>query len=634
MKQAFKEAYERELALLKERAAQFQSDFPGVASRLGGLLEENLDPSVAGLLEGAAFMAARVQLNIDQQFRTFSREMLDQVCPDATAPLPAAMLVQADPPGKPEDLVAGRRLNIGDYIEATFQQEDQRRITCRFRLAEPLDFWPVEIPDAIYHDRTTPLTALGIEAAPDTTAALVFTLRRTDAKALSDLAAPDLTVHFGGSLRDASALYEQAFCRVTRMSLVWEDELGDPVTRTVPRDRLAQIGFDPDAPLFGRDERLFPGFSTLLEYFAFPRKFLGLRLMELRETLRGIPASSVRVVLELDRPDPHLVSHFAPDMLRLFCTPAVNLFADDAKPIALDKRQHRLPVRPNRPPITHYEVQRITSVRAQYEGDRDKVEVLPLYAVPATDLTPRQTLYYTAHTERRGLSAQELRQGGTRYRYEGTDTWLTLYEPPEGDHASHLFVSTLCSNRHLPEILPMGDATFHLMEDRTVRMTCIAGPSEPREALAEIESEAPHRMSAGDNYWRLISVLSMSYRGFLGPDGSGNVDALRETLRLFSDVSHQLSETQINGITAMQAAPCIRTVRRAEGYLPTRGTRITLTFDENVFDTGGIVTLSAVLDRFFADSAAVNTFTETVAVNRKGTEIKRWPPRGGSGPLL
>ena len=79
MKRAFRDAYNRELAILKERSTEFAADYPGIADRLGGLIEENLDPALQGLLEGSAFLAARVQLNIEEQFRTFTEELLDQV---------------------------------------------------------------------------------------------------------------------------------------------------------------------------------------------------------------------------------------------------------------------------------------------------------------------------------------------------------------------------------------------------------------------------------------------------------------------------------------------------------------------------------------------------------------------------
>lgn len=638
MKQAFKDAYERELLILKERASQFARDHPGLADRLGGLLEENLDPSIAGLLEGSAFMAARVQLNIDQQFRTFSSELLEQVSPNMCAPLPSAMMVQGDPPDKPSELVEGRTIHEGAYIEATFS-EATRRVTCRFRLAEPITFRPLKIAAANYHDTATPLNALGCDGSGmaegvRTAAGLVITLTRTDGAPLDGLPCDVLPIHFCGPMQEATNLYAQIFSNLARVSLRWEDDMGTPTFRRLPIEAIEQVGFDDEFPLYGADDRQFAGILTLLEYFSFPRKFLGFRIRDLGKYLSGIQPNTVQIVFEFDAPNSHLSSHFAAENLKLFCAPAVNLFEDNAKPITLNNRHHKVIVAPNRTPITNYEVQRITSVSAQYQGTRDKVDVLPLYGIPPVGSSPRDALYYTAKREQRGLTQQERRAGGTRFRYEGTETWLTYYEPPDQEPAHLLFVRTLCSNRHLPEILPIAETPFHLLDDRMVIMRPQGPPTPPREAVAEVETEAPHRMRAGDNYWRLISLLSLSYRGFISADGKGNVEALREVLRLFSNVSDQLSEAQINALSKVTAAPCVRTIKRPDGYHPARGLEITLTFDDAIMEPATMITLGATLDRFLADYASINTFTQCVIANLKGKVLKTWPPRSGSGPLL
>ena len=59
MNREFLKFYNQELAILREQAAEFAQEYPGVAERLGGLLEDNLDPMIGGLLEGAAFLAAQ-----------------------------------------------------------------------------------------------------------------------------------------------------------------------------------------------------------------------------------------------------------------------------------------------------------------------------------------------------------------------------------------------------------------------------------------------------------------------------------------------------------------------------------------------------------------------------------------------
>jgi type VI secretion system protein ImpG len=62
MNREFLDFYNRELSLLYEQAGEFAEQYPGIAERLGGLIRERSDPMIAGVLEGAAFLAASVQL--------------------------------------------------------------------------------------------------------------------------------------------------------------------------------------------------------------------------------------------------------------------------------------------------------------------------------------------------------------------------------------------------------------------------------------------------------------------------------------------------------------------------------------------------------------------------------------------
>ncbi len=69
MNREFLDLYNTELQLLNEQARQFAEEYPGIAERLGGILDDRVDPLVGGLLEGAAFLAARVQLKLKHEFR-------------------------------------------------------------------------------------------------------------------------------------------------------------------------------------------------------------------------------------------------------------------------------------------------------------------------------------------------------------------------------------------------------------------------------------------------------------------------------------------------------------------------------------------------------------------------------------
>ena len=125
-----------------------------------------MDPGIAGLLEGSAFMAARVQLKLKSEFSEFTSALLDQLLPNYLAPIPSAVLVQAEPPFEDPGLVEGRRFQRGDYIDAVYV-EQERRVSCRFRLRSDLALWPLSLETAEYIAAPAPLHALGLEVAPE-----------------------------------------------------------------------------------------------------------------------------------------------------------------------------------------------------------------------------------------------------------------------------------------------------------------------------------------------------------------------------------------------------------------------------------------------------------------------------------
>src|ERR1041384_4924482 len=104
----FLDFYNRELSVLYEQAGDFAEQYPGIAERLGGLVRERADPMIAGLLEGTAFLAARVQLKLRQEFPEFTANLLEQLVPNYLAPTPSAMLAKVMPPYADPALREGR----------------------------------------------------------------------------------------------------------------------------------------------------------------------------------------------------------------------------------------------------------------------------------------------------------------------------------------------------------------------------------------------------------------------------------------------------------------------------------------------------------------------------------------------
>ncbi len=88
------ELYEQELAFVRDMGGEFAKEFPKIASRLDLGSTEVADPYVERLLEGFAFLTARIQLKMEAEFPTFTQSLLQMVYPHYLGPTPSMAVVQ------------------------------------------------------------------------------------------------------------------------------------------------------------------------------------------------------------------------------------------------------------------------------------------------------------------------------------------------------------------------------------------------------------------------------------------------------------------------------------------------------------------------------------------------------------
>jgi type VI secretion system protein ImpG len=654
MNREFLDLYNRELQLLNEQAREFSDEYPGIAERLGGILEERVDPMVGGLLEGAAFLAARVQLKLKHEFPEFTTNLLEQLVPQYLAPTPSVMTVCVAPVFGDPALREGHAIARGSYLDATFRQVD-RQIACRYRLSSPITIWPFELVGAEYFSSPAPLQALGLSVGTSVLAGMRLTLayrstahpddEPSDAEALkkpeilfAGCKVGSLSIHFIGGEADSVALYEQVFAHCKGVHFRFLDKFGDPVVVPAPPDCLQQIGFDREEPLFSNDHRVFEGFDLLREFFVFPRKFLGCNLTGLGKVMPHLKAKTIDVLIAFDEVNSRLLTAVRPSMFALNAAPAVNLFEKTADRIPLRSNQHEYHVVPDRSHYLDYEPHRLLDVFAHYPGGQDKVPVKPLYAASLDGSQGASDLYFSVRRLPRRRSVEEKRIGLSS-DYTGTDMFISLSAPGGTDDAtsvSELSVRALCSNRHLTEHLPVGvgGADFRLVDDFTLDLLCVAGPTPPREPVVTQLRSRGETAHTGAMTWRLVNMLSTNHLGLVQRAAGGDAQALRETLSMFGNMNDAVTERRIRGIRSVDSRPIVRRMRQRSGVGAGRGIEITVTIDEKVFEGSGAFLLGAILERFFAEYSAFNHFTQTVIRSVERGEIMRWPLRTGTRRAL
>lgn len=651
MNREFWDFYEKELKLLNEQVRDYAGEFPGIAERLGGLTgDDRMDPGLIALLEGSAFLAARVQTKLKSEFSEFTTNLLDQLLPNFLAPVPSSLLVQATPNFENPILLRGVTHKAGSYMDATYV-ERERRVACTYRLGADLVLWSLRIETAEYFPGPAPLQALGLEVLPGTMAGLRLSfLNRSaspekDMRGVPPLSAPlnkltidTLPLYLMGNPSDAAALYEQLFSNCRRVMLRYEDAHGDPHFMPLPLAGLEQIGFDEDEALYPTDERSFAGFDLLRDYFAFPAKFVGFRIGGLHALLSQLTATGFDLLFEFDASIPHLAPVVGRTTFATYAAPAVNLFARQCTRIPVTSREHEHQVVPDRSRWLDFEAHRVIEVFAHYEGRRDKVPVYPLYSLPDPNQRMEEALYFTVRRLPR-VKTEEERRFGSRTNYAGTELFLSLFEPAgleDSERVKELSIRALVSNRHLTEQLPVGEggADFKLTDDAALDMRCIAGPTPPRDSVIHADRKQREPNHPGPVMWRLINFLALNHLGLSDPANADKAAGLREVLALFADLFDVFTERQVRGIEKVSSRPIVRQLRQATGFNAARGIEVTITLDERNFEGSGVMILGAVLDRFLAEYSSINSFTETVIASTQRGVIKRWPPRLGRGGVL
>jgi type VI secretion system protein ImpG len=152
---------------------------------------------------------------------------------------------------------------------------------------------------------------------------------------------------------------------------------------------------------------------------------------------------------------------------------------------------------------------------------------------------------------------------------------------------------------------------------------CVSGPTLPRESAVD-----------GETLWRLISHLSLNFHSVVGDGQDGGKVPLRELLQLYCHPSDRALLKQIGGVQSVASRPVVRRVDTPGLLTFVRGSELTVKLDEVAFTGSGIFVFGAVLERFLAKYASINSFTETVISSPQRGEVIRWPIQTGIRPLL
>jgi type VI secretion system protein ImpG len=627
--------YNLELRHLRGTAAEFGRDYPKIAGRLSidtDGKEVCPDPYVERLLEGFAFLAARVHLKLDAEFPRFTQGLIETVYPDYLCPVPAMAIVRFEPEEQEGGLAAGFVIKRGTLLRSQLGKGE--RTACTFSTAHDVRLLPLSIVDARYFIRD--IAELNLPRGLGARAAFRIRLSKTLPNPWAEILADPLMFFIHAADELPGQIYEQIIGH--KLGLVAQSPADRTQSALFPPESIRRVGFAPNQALLPPAPEGFQGYRFLREYFAFPQRYLFFELAGFQSFLQSVHGDELDLVLPLDEPETRLEGRVDKSCFELFCAPVINLFEKSLDRITISDRSSEFHIIPDRNRPLDFEVYQLQTVTGYGETPDQEREFRPFYKAKDTDL--ENSAFYTVQRSPRLFSDRE-RLTGRRSSYAGTDAYLSIVDgdmAPLHPDLRQLGVRALCTNRHLPIQMARGVGRTDFTLDISAPVNAVrilTGPTLPRPSvvLAGQNPDKPQERS-GRFAWRLISHLSLNYLSLVDSSPDGGADGLREILKLYADPTDRQSFKMIDGVRHVQCRPVVRRVEAPGPITFARGLEITVTLDETAFEGQGVFVLGAVLEQFFARYVSINSFTETVIATQQRKEIMRWPIHLGKRQII
>jgi type VI secretion system protein ImpG len=596
--------YNQELAYLTRLGAEFAEQHPAAAGRLRISADSAEDPHVSRLLQGVAFLNARIHRRLDDEFPELTNALLAQLYPHYLAPIPSMAICAFH---AERDLPEARLLPAGSEIET----EPTDGETCRFRTTQETQLWPLEIDNASLSGRPF----ISPANPPGSVSLLRLTIRCMAPEMTFAQLAPDTLRFFirGGS-SDARRLYELIFNNTVAVAIAESNT--DPSPLLLEPTSIRPVGFEVSEGMLPYRSHSPPGYRLLTEFFAFPEKFHFFDVTGLARKTGISGGRKLDIYFYFNRAANKLEGNVSADHFALGCTPMINLFRHRAEAIPLTHTAYEYRVIPdNRRPGT-LEIYSVDNVMVTSRSG-EAISYVPFFGLTHSSANGRAARFW--HAVRRA-------SGG---RNSGSETFVSFVDlegnPSQpGDAVASL--ETTCFNCDLPAKLPFGAGRPRLRLMQAVpgvaSVACLTAPTPTLRPPSRKESA-----------WRLISHLTLNHLSLV--DQQTGPEALREILRLYDFRDAPDTRAMIDSILSVKAAPAVARAPDSIMSAICHGLDVTIELDEQRASGAGVFLLASVLERFIGLYASINAFTRlTATVEGRAGVLRTWTPRAGNLTLL
>lgn len=584
--------FREELTFLREQGKNFTDIHPQLSRFLNG---NTTDPDVERLLEGFAFLTAKLREKVEDEFPEFTHSIINMLWPNYLRPIPSLCIVKFNPE---ENLVDAQLIRQGTQLDSKPVFET----TCHYKTCRDIDIYPIEVSNVFsQHSRKSTTIDIELDIIGNMTTA--------------ELKLNDLRLYLGGDQYSSQMLYLWLNHYLESISIrVGDAEFPIPLNQTQP------VGFGNDEGLLPYPKNAYEGYRILQEYLSFPEAFHFFDIKALQKVLPKTVRNKFTLKITFSKTLPIDV-RVSNEHFQLYCVPVINLFKHDADPIDLSGKQTEYNLVPSGRHSSHYEIFSVDSVK----GWQDNLNTVP-------QRTRGKRREYSSFESFQHEIERANHREANYYRYrvresmrgDGFDSTLAFIRGDETksyDIDEVVSIKLSCTNRQLPLELGIGD--IYLPTDNSPPFASFKNITIPTQSLRPALD--------GSLLWTLISNLSLNYLSLLSKDALSSILRAYDFKALVDRQAEKVGRLRLDGIHEIQS----NTIDKIINGRNVRGLQSTIKLDQKCFSSEGeLYIFASVLSRFFALYASINSFHQLVVINLENKEKYSWDMQPGMQPLI
>lgn len=577
----FSKYYQSELTYLRELGHEFAEANPSLAKAFS---DRAGDPEVERLLEGFAFLTARIRERIDDALPEVIDALGELVVPQLFRQIPACSIVQFAPNAT---AIRGHNRVAASTRLATRPIHGTK---CQFRTVAPTDLLPIRLKECALDPST--------ESRPK------IRVRFQNEGGVRWPEHGRLRFFIDGPLGLASTVV----CWLAEHLRAAELESNGQTHLLAGSVSLPGIG--TELQMLPWAETVPEGLRLMQEYFTLPDKLMFVDLGGFDALPEEAVGETFDIVFHFEDP-PKLPQRLTADLFRIHCVPVVNLFDADAAPVAHSPAAHEHLIRTLNGDSHNTEVYEVRSVTGIENRGADRIEYRPFFSFTHLSKPRDEQAYYSTRRVRSPLD-------------NALDTYLTVLTPadaPPDLSERVLSIELTCTDRNLPNELRPGDIC-----ERTSGSPTVAGFRNITRVTR------PARPSVGaEKHWRLVSHLALNTRAVSDPE---ILRALLDHYNVHEEADQQLYEANRLRIASIRSVESARE-RRVFNRVPMFGLHTEVEIDESGFaGVGDAYLFGCALQKLMVSESPINCFHRMTLTLYPSQKRLAWKAETGTQRLL